>query len=143
MKHLAIVKPDIIASIQSGAKTIESRLAVNRPAAWNCQIGDEILFKVSGGDVVLSATVKNIERYADLRPCDVESLAELYAIQVAASPQHPYWQAKRAARFAVFIEIENVESAFIHRAALPRSFGQAWYSNFEIPPQVKNQLQLL
>ena len=143
MKHLAIVKPEIISHLQRGIKTTESRLAMNRPAAWDCQIGDEILFKVSGGDVVLSATVKNVEHYADLRPCDVESLAELYAIQVAAAPQHPYWQEKRAARFAVFIEIENIEAVFIHRSALPRSFGQAWYSNFEIAPQAKNQLQLL
>lgn len=143
MKHLVIVKPEFILQIQSGVKTVESRLAKNRPAAWNCVYGDELLFKASGGDVVLSARVKTVACYDELRPCDITALAELYAPMVAAATEHPYWRLKQDARFAVFIEMEHVKPLWIPRHALPRSFGQAWFFNFEISTPVPTTSGLL
>lgn len=130
--HLVIIRADIAAKIRDGNKSAESRLSVNRPPAWFCEAGDFLWFKVSGGDIVLTATAAQINRFENLRACDIPVLAELFSPTMGTLPTNPYWEQKQNARYAVFITLSDVKPCYIAKHRIPRSFGSAWIRNFQV-----------
>lgn len=132
MNHLAIVRAAVAYKIASKTKTVESRLSVNRPPAWNCEQGDFVYFKISGGDVVLRTCVAGVDKFAALCPDDIPAIAELFSAPMGITTENQYWEQKRGARYAVLIHLSDVTAVHFSKAELPRSFGTAWITNWEL-----------
>ena len=130
MNHVAFIRPDVAAKIRRGSKTIESRLSRNRPPAWQVEAGDCILFKETGGEITLQATVAQVHRFDALRPCDIEALADLFSPAMDTSPANPYWSRKARSRYAVFIVLDQVTEVTFPPAATPRGVRSAWVTDF-------------
>ncbi len=130
MNHLLILRPPYLDLILAGVKTVESRLSRRRhPAASRCHPGDVLYLKQAGGDVRARATVARVVEINDIPPGGVARLAQEWSDRVVGSgPDDPYWQAKRDARHALFIELADVQPVHIPAAALPRRlpWAAAW-----------------
>ncbi len=138
MNHLAFVRADVAAKILKGVKRVESRLSKNRPPAWRVQVGDFIYFKIVGGDCVCRARVVGVDKYEQLRPADIASLAELYSPSMGTSPDNPYWNIKTQSRYAVLIHLAAVEPFHIPRERLPRAVMAAWVCDFQVGQAATN-----
>jgi hypothetical protein len=127
--HIAFVRKPTARLILSGEQTCESRLSVRaHPSAYS-QPGDQMLFKC--GDGIALATIDQVETYSNLRPCDIDSLFDLYTRQVDGSqPDRDYWRAKQNARYAVFMHFSQVQSVHIPARLLPTTMF-AWIQNYQ------------
>jgi hypothetical protein len=128
--HLVIVHARYLDLILSGAKTVESRLSRNRhPAATRCRPGDRLYFKAVGGDVLASASVRSLTEYRRIPQGGVAVLARSWSGRVVGGgPDDPYWRSKAGARFALFVELVDVQPCHIPHASFPRSlpWASAW-----------------
>jgi hypothetical protein len=130
MDHLVFVRPATARLIAIGRQICESRLATRRPPAWTARDGDRLFFKVSGGDGVLTARAKLVDRYANLRPDDIDALAELYGSAVDGPvPDIAYWRSKRASNYAVFLWLADVRTWHYPKARLPSTMA-AWVAGW-------------
>ena len=129
--HVAFIQKEPLSRILSGIKTVEARLSRNRPPSWNVQTGDVILFKQTGGGIVAEATVADVSRFDNLRPADVKAIAELVSPLTGSSPSSPYWQMKTNSRYAVLIELSNVQPIQFPDEFTPKGVMSAWVSDFK------------
>lgn len=122
MNHLVILHTPYLAMILAGVKTVESRLSLRRhPAAAHLARGDRLYLKQAGGDVRAVATAGTITEFQHIPAGGIGRLAEEWAPRVVGGgPDDPYWRAKAHARFALFIELEEVRPCHIPAACLPR-----------------------
>jgi hypothetical protein len=127
---LVILHKPYLDLILAGAKTVESRLSVRRhPAASRMTRGDQLYLKRAGGDVRAVATAGEITEYRDIPPGGVQRLAaEWWPRVVGGGPDDPYWIAKRHARFALFVELEDVRPVHVPASWFPRRL--AWASGW-------------
>lgn len=114
----------------SGKKTIECRLSVNRHPAWSVDEGDKLLFKATGGEVVAAALVHQVDRFDNLRPQDIDALAELVAPFTGSPANSLYWRNKRNARFAILLHFTHLHLVEFPRHLTPRSVMSGWVSDF-------------
>jgi ASC-1-like (ASCH) protein len=131
MQHLVYVHPKIIPAIMDGYKVCESRLSKIPHPARRVEVGDELLFKVTGGDVELYACVERVEHYSDLRPVDIDALRDLYSanVDVPGMDMDAYWSAKSAAKYASFIWLTDLCALRIPKAKLPSS-RMGWIAGY-------------
>jgi hypothetical protein len=130
MNHLLILHKPYLDLILAGSKTVESRLSKRRhPAASRLRQGDRLFLKQAGGDVRGVAVAGSITEFRDIPHGGVARLAqEWWPHVVGGGPDDPYWLAKHDARFALFIELEDVRRCHIPaRAFSPRL---AWASGW-------------
>lgn len=124
MIHVAVLKPLYIDAILEGRKTIESRLSITRREPFGLiHSGERIYFKARAGPFGVTARAGRIEFFEALSPADVDRLRRDFTDRVGGEPA--YWRAKRSARFATMIHLEEVEP--IGRGPVHPPFnGRAW-----------------
>lgn len=122
MNHLVILHKPYLDLILAGTKTVESRLSRRRhPAASRLQQGDRLFLKQAGGDVLALAVAGTITEFRDIPSGGVQRLAEEWWPRVVGGgPDDPYWVSKAAARFALFVELRNVERCRIPPSVFSR-----------------------
>lgn len=115
----------------NGHKTCESRLSKIPHPARRVKVGDELLFKATGGDVRIHAGVAAVEHYFGLRPIDIQALRDLYSADVDAPglDMNAYWSAKSEAKFASFIWLIKVSAFHIPKSELPSS-RMGWIAGY-------------
>ena len=131
MNHVAFIQSEPLSRILSGVKRAECRLSINRPPAWKAEAGDTILFKESGGEITCRARIKAVSKFESLTPGDVSALAELVAPLTGASPTNAFWLRKKSARYAVIMELDQVERVSFPPEATPRGVMSAWVTDFQ------------
>lgn len=123
-KHVAIVSRAVAASLISGIKRLESRFTRSRRAPVGCiSPGDAIYFKVSGGCIIGLSIAERVVELGGLTPSAVRSLHRAYGGLVAAP--RGYWQARRAARYAVLVWLSPLVTPH-ESVAVPRQYGSGW-----------------
>ncbi len=123
-RHLAVLKPEFIALIAEGRKTVESRLSITRRAPFGVvNVGDVVLLKPVGGAVRLRARVAQVQQYSRLSPAGVRRLRAAFNDRVCAPDA--YWLARAQARYATFIWLDDVRE--VKPAWRPaRLHGRGW-----------------
>lgn len=124
MIHVAVVHPRYADAILAGTKTVESRLSMVRCDPYRAIFsGERLYFKAKGG-AVLATTVAGRVEFADgLSPRKVAALRRRFGAAVAADAD--YWEAKRSACFATFIDLMDVERVRFG-PCFPAFHGRAW-----------------
>lgn len=108
MIHVAILKPEYIEPILTGAKRIESRLTKTaRPPFDSIEVGDRIYFKVSAGPFRATAVADHVIFIRNLTPPRVRKLKSDYNHAIGGSDE--YWQSKRNAHFATLVWLKRVQ----------------------------------
>ena len=106
--HVAILKRPFLELILSGRKTVESRLMrVAQPPFGCVQPGELIFLKVSSGPYMATAIAGKIDQHRDLEPYDLLRLRVLHDRAICSTDA--YWEQKKHSRYAVFIELTQVE----------------------------------
>ncbi|MBL0869188.1 MAG: hypothetical protein IBJ18_01280 [Phycisphaerales bacterium] len=102
--HAAIVLERYVDLIETGQKTVESRLSVHRAVPFaRVETGDVVLIKQRGGPYRLIVRVGEVWSYELLTRAGLKHLRESFGPRIAAT--HDYWASKRHARFATLIEL--------------------------------------
>lgn len=105
--HLMIVHPRYIAPLLSGAKTLESRLGLDRRAPFGkVSPGDVVFIKPTGKRVVAKAIVHRVDEYEDLTPEDIINLRETYDDRIMGGDQ--YWEEKSNSKYATLISFTKI-----------------------------------
>ncbi len=122
--HVAIIAAALLAPLQAGVKTIETRFMTRRRPPWNrVSPGDLVYFKCSGGDYQGWTRVIAVRQYADLTPGRLNRLRRLYGKYVAAPAA--YWHQRRFARYAVLFSLGSWVPLTVG-PPVPRQFGSGW-----------------
>ena len=122
--HVAILKRPYLKLILDGKKTIESRLTRNSPPPFDTiNTGERIFLKASSGPFMATALAGRIEQYRDLQPSGILRLRVKYDRDVCGNDE--YWDMKRDSRFAVFVELRQVEPIEVG-PVYPKSM-RAWH----------------
>ena len=108
-EHVAIVKPAMADLIETGAKTIESRLSkVRGPAFDRVRAGDLIYFREAGGGFRVSATVAKAIHVRELSRAGLKAIREVFGEAIGADAA--YWRSKRGSRYATLIWLTGVRA---------------------------------
>lgn len=122
--HVAILKRQYADLILAGRKTIESRLTRTIQPPYDAIVpGERIFIKVSAGRFVAIAVAGRVDQHRDLTPGDIDGLRKRYDKAVCGDSE--YWHMKRDSRYAVFIELKQVEPVEVG-PAYPKSL-RAWH----------------
>ena len=123
--HVAILHKAYLKLVLTGEKTVESRLYRSaRPPYGAIQPGERIYLKLAGGPFTALARAGRVEHHEALGPDDVDALHRRF--EPAVRGGDAYWHAKRAARYATFVELVDVEPIDVGPAY--RSDGyRAWF----------------
>ncbi len=122
--HVAILKRPYLKLILSGHKTVESRLTRNAPPPYNAiQTDERIFLKASSGPFMATALAGTIEQHSNLTPSDIKKLRKRHDTAVCGNDE--YWQMKRESRFAVFVQLTQVEPIDVG-PVYPKSM-RAWH----------------
>ena len=106
--HVAILKRPYLKLILAGQKTVESRLTRTAQPPFGCiEPGERIFLKASSGPFMATAIAGKIEQHDKLEPYDILRLRVLH--DKAVCGDDAYWEMKRDSRFAVFVELTQVE----------------------------------
>lgn len=106
--HVAILKRPYLNLILAGQKTVESRLMRTAQPPFGCiEPGERIFIKASSGHFMATAIAGKIEQHEKLEPYDILRLRLLHDKTVCGDDA--YWEMKRDSRFAVFVELTEVE----------------------------------
>jgi ASC-1-like (ASCH) protein len=91
--HLVILKKPYLNAILNGRKTIESRFAKTRPAAFGqVQSGDRLFLKVSSGPVCATATVAIVKYFENLTEAKILQIKQQYNEYIGGDDE--YWHSK-------------------------------------------------
>ncbi|MCH7873111.1 MAG: ASCH domain-containing protein [Planctomycetes bacterium] len=123
-RHAAIVDGRHAELLRAGIKTIETRIYRHKRLPYGrIRVGDLIYFKLTGGEVFGSTKVVRIRQFENLTPAHVRRIRQRYNHAVCAEPA--YWAAKRSARYAVLIWLQELRRT---RTAprIPRQYGNGW-----------------
>lgn len=126
--HLAFVKTAIRRQLESGAKRCEVRLSQQPHPARKTRVGDVLLFKESGGEVFLTATISEVRVYTRLTPDALTALLVEFGLWESFTP---YWKRKLDCSNAVFLFLADVRPALLDAASTPRGVMLGWVQNFE------------
>lgn len=122
--HVAILKRPYVKLILEGRKTVESRLTRTLLPPYDViQAGQRIFLKVSSGPFMATAVAGRIDQYHDLSQSDVQQLRKRYDRDVCGNVE--YWKLKRDSRYAVFVELRQVQPIEVG-PAYPKSM-RAWH----------------
>jgi hypothetical protein len=106
--HVAILKRPYLKLILAGRKTVESRLMRTAQPPFQCiEPGERIFLKASSGPFMATAIAGKVDQHDKLEPYDILRLRVLH--DKAVCGDDAYWQMKRDSRFAVFVELTEVE----------------------------------
>lgn len=123
MKHIVILKKKYFDMILSGKKTIESRFSLNKSAPYGkVNVGDELLLKVTGGDVTAVAKVKAVEYY-ELYPELVNKIRVRYGKEIG-STKLSEWMDTMTKNYCTLVWFEDVKQ--IDPISVKRSCGSGW-----------------
>jgi hypothetical protein len=137
MNHVAFIHFEPLSRVLSGIKKIECRLSVNRPACWNIEQNDTILFKLVGGAIVARARAKGVHKFNTLTPADVQALAELCAPLTGALATSAFWAMKARSKYAVIIELDSIERVEFPAQLTPKGVISGWVSDFQAAHHAK------
>jgi len=122
--HVAILKRPYLKLILSGRKTVESRLTrTAQPPYQAIEAGERIFFKVSSGPFMATAIAGTIEQHDQLEPYDILRLRARHNRAVCGNDD--YWELKCNSRFAVFVQLMEVEPIEVG-PVYPKSM-RAWH----------------
>lgn len=123
MKHIAIFKGIFFDFVLSGKKTIESRWSNKKIAPFNkVSVGDTILIKKTGCNVVASAKVKGV-KYYNLTPALVEQIKLKYGKEICID-YFDDWEKYKNKKYCTLIWIEDVKK--INELKVQKSHGAGW-----------------
>lgn len=123
--HVAILQSPYLNAVLEGRKTMESRLTrTAQPPYGAIDAGERIFLKRSGGSFVATAQAGAVHSFDQLTPGDVDKLRRRFNAAVGGDPA--YWQRKRDARFATFIELRDVRPISIG-PTYRKSAYKAWF----------------
>lgn len=135
--HVAILQPPYLEAILHGRKTLESRLTrTAQPPFGVIEAGERIYLKRSGGAFVAVARAGRVHGYDNLTPASVEKLRRRFNDAVGGDAD--YWQRKRDARYATFIELCDVEPMDVG-PSYRKSAYKAW---FVLPDEADPMLEV-
>ncbi len=105
--HIAILQKPYLNAVLAGRKTIESRLTKTmQPPHGMVQEGERIFFKLSGGPFKATARAGTVQYFDQLTPPRIDALRQRFNDAVCGTAD--YWRMKRSARFATFIELDEL-----------------------------------
>ena len=123
--HVAILRKAYLELVLAGTKTVESRLYRSaRPPYGAVEQGDRLYLKLAGGPFAARARAGRVEHHDALGPDDVEALRRRF--EPAVCGDDAYWHSKRAARFASFVELVDVEPMDVGPAYRADGY-RAWF----------------
>ena len=125
--HLAFVKADIRRQLEAGTKTCETRLSKRSHPARHTQAGDQLLFKESGGEVFMIATIAAVHVYSNLYPTDVMALAQQFE---TCKGTGIYWEAKWNCPHAVILMLTDLRATTLPVEQTPRGVMLGWVQDF-------------
>ena len=112
MKHLAIFDDLSVKKILDGRKTLDLRLSLNRiPPYRRVTVGDKVLIKKSGGQVVGQFKAESVVTYDHLTPAQLDKLHRDFKKEIAMEDY--FWAEHAHARFATLIYISQVQPSLI------------------------------
>ncbi len=130
--HVAILLAPYLELLLSGRKTVESRLYRQQREPFGCIApGEVIWFKQSAGPYRARATARQVHFTQPRSPDDMAQLQARWNDRVCGDDA--YWQWKAQSRYAVFIELKDVQ-AVATGPRLPKSQGRAWFVLPDAPP---------
>ncbi len=122
--HVAILKRPYIRLILEGRKTVESRLTRTAQPPYRAIESEERIFiKASSGPFMATAVAGKIEQHEGLEPSEILRLRLRHNRAVCGD--NSYWELKQSSRFAVFIDLTQVEPLGVG-PAYPKSM-RAWH----------------
>jgi ASC-1-like (ASCH) protein len=108
-EHVAIVTSAMANLIETGAKTIESRLSkVRGPAFDQVHAGDVIYFREAGGGFRVSAKVGKALHVRELSLAGLTAIREVFGEKIGADAA--YWRSRRGSRYATLIWLTEVRA---------------------------------
>jgi ASC-1-like (ASCH) protein len=121
--HLAILKKPYLDAILAGRKSIESRLSIAKPYAFErLSPGDKLFFKESSGPVCATARVKAVKNFENLTPRRIIEIKQQYNRYILGSNE--YWRSRRNCRFGFLVWLEDVKS--IKPVRINKKDWRAW-----------------
>jgi len=106
MKHLGIFVGDAIENILHNRKTIEGRFTIEKILPFGkIKMGDEILLKQSGGEIIGRVEVDNVLFYENLDGEAIGKLRKEYGKEMCVGDD--YWKEKSSATVASIIFLKN------------------------------------
>jgi len=123
--HVAIVDRHLAQALLNGTKRVETRFYRRRRRVpmGEVSVGDVVHFKLSGGGLLCSTQVSNVQYLNDLTPARLWRLWRRLRRWVAAPES--YWWRCRAARYGVLIWFGRV-TAPPAGLRVPRQYGNGW-----------------
>lgn len=123
--HVAILQQPYLEAVLRGRKTMESRLTrTAQPPHGMIAPGERIFLKRSGGAFAATARAGKVHSFDQLTPSDIHALRRRFNEAVGGT--RAYWQEKRDARFATFIELRDVRSVSVG-PPYKKSAYKAWF----------------
>ena len=84
-KHLAIFQQPFLELILAGKKTIESRFSQKKISPYGqINVGDVVLMKKSGGNVLGEFTVKNVLEFEKISRTKLQEIKEKYSKEICS-----------------------------------------------------------
>ncbi|OGD62382.1 hypothetical protein A2215_03010 [Candidatus Berkelbacteria bacterium RIFOXYA2_FULL_43_10] len=108
MRHLAIFIGDTAELILKGKKRIDLRISQKKIIPYHTiSVGDEILLKKSGGDIVGKARASKVIFYDSFAKKDLEKIKNEYGKYILMSDD--FWEVKSSGKYLTMIFLEAVE----------------------------------
>lgn len=126
--HLAIIEPRYLELILAGEKTVEARLSrTRRDPLGVVTPGERVYFKARGGAVGCCAAVERVDELLDLTAPEIDRLRGIYNDRVLGTDE--FWQARSAARYAVFVHLRAPAAADAGPMIKPKPGDRrAWFA---------------
>lgn len=106
--HVVLLRRAYLDLVLSGHKRTEARLSSHRIVPFGrVSPGDVLWFRAVGGGYEARGVARLVHSFEALRPADIRRLRCRFAPSVTAPAE--FWQARRQARYATFIEFDRVE----------------------------------
>lgn len=108
MRHLAIFIGDTAELILKGKKRIDLRISQKKIIPYHTiSVGDEILLKKSGGDIVGKARASKVVFYDSFTKRDIDKIRSEYGKYILMGDD--FWDAKSSGKYLTMIYLEGVE----------------------------------
>ncbi|MFA9477121.1 hypothetical protein ACERK3_02320 [Phycisphaerales bacterium AB-hyl4] len=122
---MAILQRPYVRAVLAGRKTVESRLTKSAVEPYGVvRTGERLFIKASGGPFMATAVAGRVMFFEALTPSAVVRLRERFDARVCGDDV--YWQAKRASRYATFVELREVAACDVG-PSYGRSAYKAWH----------------
>lgn len=123
MKHIAIMRQPLFDMVLNKQKTIESRWSQNKIAPYGkIKVGDEILFKETGKDVIATTIVKDVKFY-ELTPEIADNIKLKYGKEICTD-KFDNWETYRNKKYCTLIWLDDIKT--IEPLKVKKSNGAGW-----------------